>query len=112
MNKDRIVEFKIGKSKGLFVSVPYQYKNFKVENYHVSVPYLLELDSKQLNSWKTTLPRGIYKYIGLSHQVSLELVEEVLKVPFKDYINMLNEKDITVNYSDNSNFWAVVLTEA
>jgi len=37
------------------------------------------------------------------------LVESKIEIPFKDYIKILNEKDITVNYSDTSNFWLVVL---
>ena len=53
--------------------------------------------------------RGNYEIIGWSNELAPELVEEKFKVPFKQYIKLLNEKDITVNYSDHSDFWLVVI---
>jgi hypothetical protein len=111
MNKNTIVDFKVGNSKGIFVAIPYSFKNFTIEQYPVSGTYLMEADSKELNHWKTKIPKGNYKYIGRSNELSPEFVEETLNVPFKHYINMLNKLDITINYSDCSNFWAVLLTE-
>lgn len=111
MNKNKIVDFKIGNSKGVFVVIPYSFKNFTIVQYPVSGTYLMETDSKELNHWKTKIPKGNYKYIGRSNELSPEFVEETLNVPFKQYTNMLNDLDITVNYSDQSNFWAVLLTE-
>jgi len=108
MNKNTIVEFKTKDREGLFVSIPYRYKNFKIEQYSRAGTYLMETE---LNHWKIKIPKGNYKYIGRSNELNPEFVEEVLKVPFKEYTNMLNEMDITVNYSDNSNFWAVLLAE-
>jgi hypothetical protein len=110
MNKNEIVYFEIGRNKGIFVAIPYSFKNFIIEQYPVSGTYLMEADSEELNHWKIKIPEGNYKYIGRSNELSAEFVEETLNVPFKDYINMLNELDITVNYSDHSNFWAVLLT--
>jgi len=56
-----------------------------------------------------------YRSLDDEHDGAITLsrifVEDALKVPFKEYTNMLNEMDITVNYSDHSNFWAVLLTE-
>ena len=111
MNKNKIVDFKLGNNKGIFVAIPYSFKNFIIKQYPISVTYLMETDSKELNHWKSKLPKGNYKYIGRSNEISPEFVEDIFKVPFKEYINMLNEMDITVNYSDHSNFWAVLLTE-
>jgi hypothetical protein len=104
------VEFNAGKHKGLFISVPYIYKNFKIEQYSKRFgTYLVETDSNSLNHWKIKIPNGCYDIIGLSNKLEPELVKSKIGIPFKDYINILNEKDITVNYSDTSNFWLVVL---
>lgn len=110
MNKN-IVDFKLGNNKGIFVEIPYMFKNFTIVRYPVSGTYLMETDSKELNNWKTKIPKGDYRYIGRSNELSSEFVESELNVPFEEYITMLNELGITVNYSDHSNFWAVLLTE-
>ena len=110
MNKKSIIEFETGKNKGLFISVPYIYKNFKIEQYSKRFgTYLMETNSNSLNHWKMKIPNGCYEIVGLSNQIELELVESEIGIPFKDYIKILNEKDITVNYSDTSNFWLIVL---
>ena len=111
MNKNSIVEFEIKENKGYFISVPYIYKNFKIEQYSKRVgAYLMETDSKGLNHWKMKIPNGSYEILGLSNKLSPELVESKIGIHFKEYIKTLNEKDITVNYSDTSNFWLVVLS--
>jgi hypothetical protein len=111
MNKNEIVEFKTKDKEGLFVSIPYSYKNFVIKQYCQAGTYLMETDSTGLNHWKINLPKGNYEYIGRSNELQPEKVESKIGITFKEYINILNEKDITVNYSDNSNFWGVILTE-
>ena len=111
MNKNTIVDFKLGSNKGIFFAIPYSFKNFTIQKYPVSGTYLMETNSKELNNWKTKILKGNYKYIGRSNELSPEFVEDTFNVPFKEYTDMLNELDITVNYSDHSNFWAVLLTE-
>ncbi len=111
MNKNAIVEFKTKDREGFFVSIPYIYKNFKIEQYSHAGTYLMEADSDGLNNWKTSIPKGNYEIIGRSNEMEPELVESKIGIPFKEYINILNEKDITVNFSDHSNLWAVLLTE-
>jgi len=111
MDKNTIVEFKTKDSEGLFVSVPYKYKDFEIVQYNRAGTYLMETDSKELNHWKINVPRGNYEFIGRSNELEPELVEAKIGIPFKEYISILNEKDVTVNFSDHSNFWAVLLTE-
>lgn len=110
-NTNTIVDFKLGNNKGLFVAIPYSFKNFSIEQYPIAGTYLMETDSKELNHWKIKIPKGDYRYIGRSNELSPEFVESELGVLFEEYITMLNELGITVNYSDHSNFWAVLLTE-
>ena len=110
MNKNNIVEFKTKKSSGLFISVPYNYKNFKIVQYPTGGTYVMETDINGLNHWKTKIPKGNYEVIGLSNKIKPDLVESKIKMPFNDYIKILNKKDITVNYSDTSNFWLVVIS--
>jgi hypothetical protein len=105
----KITKFKIGKIEGLFIPVPYMYKNFEVVQYNTAGTYIMETDSNELNHWKINIPRGNYEIIGRSNELAPELVEEKFKVPFKQYIKLLNEKDITVNFSDHSDFWLVVI---
>ena len=108
----KITKFKIGENEGLFIPIPYMYKNFKLVQYATAGTYIMETDSNGLNHWKINIPKGNYEIIGRSNELAPELVEEKFEVPFKQYIKLLNEKDITVNYSDHSDFWlVVVLTE-
>ena len=108
----KITKFKIGENEGLFIPIPYIYKNFKLVQYATAGTYIMETDSTGLNHWKINIPKGNYEIIGRSHELSPELVKEKFQVPFKKYIRLLNKKDITVNYSDSSDFWlVVVLTE-
>jgi len=111
MNKNTIVEFKTKDREGLFISTPYRCKHFKIVQYGYAGTYLMETKSKELNHWKTKIPNGDYEFIGRSNELEPELVESKIGIPFKEYIAILNEKDITVNFSDHSNFWAVILTE-
>ena len=105
----KITKFKIGENEGLFIPIPYMYKNFKLVQYATAGTYIMENDSTGLNHWKINIPRGNYEIIGRSNELAPELVEEKFKVPFEKYIKLLNEKNITVNYSDHSDFWLVVI---
>jgi len=109
MNKKEIIEIKTNMHKILFVSVPYIYKNFKIVQYNRAGTYVMETDGKDLNNWKIKIPRGNYNIIGLSNQLTPELVKSQIKISFNEYIKILNDNDITINYSDNSNFWLVIL---
>lgn len=85
------------------------YENFKIERYHKSGTYLVETDGVDLNNWKTKIPEGDYDYVGRSHELKPELVEDLFGCSFEEYFEVLKEKGVTVNYSDNSDFWAVLL---
>lgn len=110
MNKNNIVEFNTGKHEGLFISVPYTTKPkvcfFKNKE---SLKFALMCGFGKNEFIPIVIPEGNYEIIGLSSQIEPELVERKLELPFKDYIKMLNEKDITVSYSDHSNFWLVII---
>lgn len=88
MNKNSIVEFNTGKVKGLFISAPY---NTIVEECHFK--------DKE----------GNYKIIGLSNQLTEKQMSDELGLTYHQYLRFLGEKDITVNYSDFSNYWMVVV---
>jgi len=114
MNKNKIVEFEAGKNKGLFISVPYTtqpkecfFKNKESFKFALMCGYGRK--DEILNFTPIVIPKKKYKIIGLSHQLEPELVESEIGILFKDYIKILNKKDITVNYSDTSSFWLVVL---
>jgi hypothetical protein len=112
MNKNKIVEFKTKDKKGLFVSVPYTTKPeecFFKDKESLKFALMCAYGRNKLSFIPIVIPEGNYEIIGLSNQLCPEFVEEKLGIPFKDYINILNEMDITMNYSDNSNFWLVVL---
>ena len=105
----KITKFKIGKTEGLFVPTPYIYKNCTLVQYATAGTYIMETDSTGLNHWKIKIPRGNYEILGRSNELTPELAERKFEVTFKEYIKLLNEKDITVNYSDHSDFWLVLI---
>jgi hypothetical protein len=114
MNKNSIVEFNVGKHKGLFISVPYTtqpkecfFKDKESLRFALMCGYGQK--NEILNFIPIVIPEDNYKIIGLSNELEPELVEKEIGIPFKNYIKILNEKEITVNYSDTSNFWLVVL---
>lgn len=108
MNQNTIVNFKTDKVKGLFLSVPYYYKNFKIVRYPKAGCYLMETDSRDLNHWKINLPLGNYEIVGLSNSLTDQQIKH-LGVNHSEYIRLLSSMDITVNYSDTSNFWLVII---
>ena len=109
MNKNYIVSFETEKAKGLFVSVPYIYKNFKIVQYAKAGTHIMETDSTGLNHWKSKIPSGSYDFIGRSNELSKDIIDLVLGISFEQYIDVLDENDISVNLSDSSNFCAVLV---
>ena len=114
MNKNKIVEFKTREHKGLFVSVPYTTNPkecfFKdKESLRFALMCGFGRKKEVLTFIPIVIPKDNYKIIGLSNQLAPELVESEIGIPFKDYLKILNKNDITVNYSDTSNFWLVLL---
>ena len=114
MNSNSIVEFNTGKVKGLFISVPY---NTIVEECHfkdkegLRFALMVCFGSKNaIPSWiPIVIPEGNYKIIGLSNQLTESQMSEELGLTYHEYLRFLGEKDITVNYSDFSNYWLVVV---
>lgn len=114
MNKNSIVEFNTGKVKGLFISVPY---DIIVEECHFkdkeSIRFALMVCFGKKNlipSWiPIIIPEGDYKIIGLSNQLTEKQMSNELGLTYHEYLRFLGEKDITVNYSDFSNYWLVVV---
>lgn len=114
MNKNNIVEFKAGGNKGLFISGPYTTKPkecfFKdKESLKFALMCGYGRNGEVLSYIPIIIPKANYKIVGLSNQLEPEFAEKEIGIPYKDYIKILYEKDITVNYSDTSNFWLVVM---
>ena len=113
MNKNSIVKFETKKVKGLFISVPY---SIIVEECHFKdkegMPFALMVCFKNKTIIPSyipiIIPEGNYKILGLSNQLNEKQMEE-LGLTYYEYLRFLGEKDITVNYSDSSNFWLVVI---
>ena len=114
MNKNKIVKFKTNKANGIFVSVPY---NSIIEDCHFkdkgSMPFHLMICHGSKNSipsfFPIELPKKDYKILGFSNNLDEKTVEENLGISFKEYIRILNDKDITVCFSDWSNYWFVLV---
>lgn len=113
MNKNSIVEFETKKVKGLFISVPY---NIRVEECHfkdkesLRFALMVGFGSKDsiLSFIPIVIPEGDYRIIGLSNQLNESQMGE-MGLTYHEYLRFLGEKDITVNYSDFSNYWLVVV---
>lgn len=113
MNSNNIVEFNTEKVKGLFISVPYNtiiegcyFKNKESLQFALMVCFG---PKNKIPSWMPiVIPEGNYKIIGLSNKLNDSQISE-LGLTYKEYLKLLGEKDITVNYSDFSNYWMVVV---
>jgi len=113
MNKKSIVEFKTKKVKGLFISVPYNIReecHFKDKE---SLRFVLMVGfggkDSILSFIPIVIPEGDYRIIGLSNQLTESQMSEELGLTYHEYLRFLGEKDITVNYSDFSNYWLVLV---
>lgn len=108
-----IVLFDTGKIKGLFISVPY---NTIVDECHFkdkeSLRFALMVCYGSKNAIPSfipiVIPEGNYKIIGLSNKLNDNQIKE-LRLTYYEYLKLLSKHDITVNYSDFSNCWLVVV---
>jgi hypothetical protein len=57
------------------------------------------------------LPIAKYKIVGLSNTLAEVKMAEDLHLSYREYLRLLSKHDITVNYSDFSNCWMVVVSE-
>ena len=108
-----IVQFDTGKVKGLFISVPY---NTIVDECHFkdkeSLRFALMVCFGSNNAIPSfipiVIPEGSYKIVGLSNKLNDSQIKE-LGLTYHEYLRLLGKYDITVNYSDFSNCWLVVV---
>ena len=113
MNQNSIVKFETKTVKGLFISVPY---NTYVSDCHFkdkeSMPFALMVCSGSKGAipsfFPIVIPEGNYEIVGLSNSLTDSQIGK-LGLTYNEYIKVLSEKDITVNYSDFSNYWLVVI---
>lgn len=116
MNKKIIVPFSTEKVKGLFVSVPF---NTIVDECHIkdkeSMPITLMTCFGSKNAIPSfipiVLPTAKYNILGLSNKLDEVQIYEHLCLSYQEYLRLLSKHDITVSYSDFSNYWMVVVLE-
>jgi hypothetical protein len=109
-----IVSFNTGGVQGMFISVPY---NTIIEECHFkdkeSLRFALMVCYGNKSSipsfYPIVIPEGNYKIVGFSHKIINETIKGNLKMSFDEYMKLLRENDITVNYSDNSNYWLLIV---
>jgi hypothetical protein len=114
INSNSIVEFNTEKVKGLFISVPH---DTIVEECHIkdkeSMRFVLMVCFGKKNlipSWTPIIiPEGNYKIMGLSNELTEKQISEEIGLTYHEYLRLLEEKVVTVNYSDFSNYWLVVV---
>ena len=116
MNSKSIVPFSTEKVKGLFVSVPY---DTIVDECYIkdkeSMPIALMTCFGSKNAIPSfipiVLPTAKYKIVGLSNKLDEVQIAEHLCLSYQEYLRLLSKHDITVSYSDFSNYWMVVVSE-
>ena len=114
MNTNSIVEFNTGKVKGLFISVPY---NTIVEECHFkdkeSLRFALMVCFGQKDAIPTfipiVIPEGDYRILGFSNILSEKQMDKDLGLTYPQYLKLLRDNEILINYSDYSNFWLVLV---
>lgn len=104
-----IVKFKTPMVKGLFVKVPDAYKNFVIKQYAFAGTWVMETDSKELNHWKINVPMGQYSILGFSHKIKEYEVEKILGLSMPEYMHLLSDHDITVDYSKVTGQWLILV---
>lgn len=64
-----IIRLNLKESELYFLTVPENYKNFKVVNYGYMGAWLMEIDSHNLNRWEIRLPHSNYEVLGFVKDV-------------------------------------------
>lgn len=113
MNKNSIVKFITKTKRGLFISVPYTTipKECHIKDKEgLMFALMVCFGSKgSIPSWMPiVIPEADYEILGLSNRLSEDDMKK-LDMAYKEYVDFLYEQDITVNYSDFSNFWLVLV---
>lgn len=107
MNKIRRIVMSVPDNKLMFVPVPDSYQNFTIVDYTRAGTWVMETDSKGLNHWKINIPRGEYEIVGFSHKITEDQCLGI-GITFKDYMKILSNNDITIDYSKFSGQWLVL----
>lgn len=109
----KIVKFKVGVLSGLFVSVP---SNTILDSCHFKdkegMPFALMVGTGggfTSSYYPVVMNHGDYEIVGFSHKITVSQITEKFSMSFNEYIKWLSENEITVNYSDNSNVWIILL---
>lgn len=114
MNRNKIVEFQTKKSKGLFISVPYNVIVEKCEFISLDEIKIIHPIKNYKGEFidsinRMTIPKGYNKIVGLSNKLTEKQMSDELGLSYHEYLRFLDENEITVNYSDTSNYWLVVV---
>lgn len=109
----KIVKFKTGTLSGFFVSVP---SNTILDSCHFKdkegMPFALMIGTGRdfASSYHPIVMKsGGYEIIGFSHKITEDQITEKFSMSFNQYINWLSDNEITVNFSDNSDIWMILL---
>lgn len=63
------IQIEVAEKDLYFLDVPTKYNNFVIVNYGFAGTWLMETDSKELNNWKMTIPKGKYEVLGFVNDV-------------------------------------------
>jgi hypothetical protein len=55
------IQIEVNENELYFINVPEIFKNFTIKNYGYAGLWIMDTESKELNHWKDSLPKG-YKY--------------------------------------------------
>ena len=109
----KIVKFKTDTLSGFFVSVP---SNTILDSCHFKdkegMPFALMIGAGldfASSFYPLVMKSADYEIVGFSHKINIDQITEKFSMSFNQYINWLSDNEITVNYSDNSDVWIILL---
>lgn len=112
----KIVKFKTEGLGGFFISVP---SNTILDSCHFKdkegMPFALMIGTGRYfasSFYPIVMKSGDYEIVGFSHKITEGQIKEKLSMSFNEYINLLSDNEITVNYSDNSDIWIILLEKS
>jgi hypothetical protein len=106
---ENTIEFKTPKGKAIFVKVPDGRKDFRVHSIYNTILCSKGALGNDYKDIELPIHTSEWKVVGQSHKLTDWQCRENLGISLDEYIGILKEKDVTVDYSNFTGEWIVLI---